>query len=56
MSGCLQAMDAKEAHEMLRVSRQNPGLVVQIVPSPFTLPYDATIRDIIRYSQSWRYA
>ncbi|GAB4816230.1 hypothetical protein N2152v2_003276 [Parachlorella kessleri] len=42
------AMDAREAHEMLRVSRQNPGLVVQIVPSPFTLPYDATIRDIIR--------
>ncbi len=43
-----QAMDAREAHEMLRVWRQNPGLVAQIVPSPITLPYDSHIQDIIR--------
>lgn len=39
-----QAMDASEAHEMLEASRRNPGLVAQIVPSPMTLPFDATIQ------------
>lgn len=41
-------MDAKEAHEMLWVARQHPTQIAQIVPSPFTLPYDATIQDILR--------
>ena len=42
------AMNAKEAHHMLDVSRQHPDLIAQIVPSPYTLPYDATIQDIIQ--------
>ncbi|PRW20167.1 Oxidoreductase NAD-binding Rossmann fold [Chlorella sorokiniana] len=42
------AMDAKEAHQMLAASRRQPRLVAQIVPSPFTLPFDATIQDILR--------
>lgn len=41
-------MNAKEAQEMLAISRLHPTLIAQIVPSPFTLPFDATIQDIIR--------
>lgn len=42
------AMDAWEAKEMLDVARQHPNLVAQIVPSPMTLAYDATIQDIVK--------
>lgn len=41
-------MNAREAHEMLAASRRQPHLVAQVVPSPFTLPFDATIQDILR--------
>ena len=44
-------MNAKEAHEMLAISRRHPNLIAQIVPSPYTLPFDATIQDIIRSGQ-----
>jgi hypothetical protein len=44
-----QAMDYAEAKEMVRELEQHPGLVAQIVPSPVTLPYDATIQHVIKY-------
>lgn len=44
----LQALNAREAKEMLDVSRQYPKLVAQIVPSPITFEYDATISNIIK--------
>ena len=41
-------MNAQQAHRMLAVSRRYPHLVSQIVPSPITLPFDATIQDILQ--------
>jgi predicted dehydrogenase len=41
------AMNAAEAHEMLETSRHHPDLVAQIVPSPFTFKWDATIHDYV---------
>jgi predicted dehydrogenase len=41
------AMDAAEAHTMLKKSQQHPNLVAQIVPSPFTFRADQTIKDLI---------
>ena len=41
------AMNALEAHAMLEVSRANPDLIAQIVPSPMTLSVDRTISDMI---------
>lgn len=41
------AMNAEEAHEMWETSKVTPGLVAQIVPSPFTLKFDRTIQDLI---------
>ena len=41
------AMNALEAHTMLEVSRINPDLIAQIVPSPMTLKLDRTIIDMI---------
>lgn len=38
------AMNAEEARHMLACSQKYPGLVAQVVPSPFTLNFDATIR------------
>ena len=35
---------------MLQASREHPHLTAQIVPSPFTLPYDATVQEILRCS------
>ena len=40
-------MNASEAHEMLRASCRNPQLTAQIVPSPFTLPFDRTIQRLV---------
>lgn len=40
--------NVSEAEAMLRASRSKPDRVAQIVPSPFSLKYDATIRDIIQ--------
>ncbi len=41
------AMDAAEAKEMLQASRSSPGLVTQVVPSPFTFKVDRTVQDLI---------
>lgn len=41
------AMNAKEAQDMLRVSRRHPELVTQIVPSPMTLHLDTTIKRLL---------
>lgn len=37
------AMNAAEAHDMLAKSRENQGLVAQIVPAPYTLLFDEII-------------
>jgi predicted dehydrogenase len=41
------AMNAAEAHTMLKKSREHPHLVAQIVPSPFTLRVDRTIKELL---------
>jgi predicted dehydrogenase len=41
------AMNAAEAHTMLNKSREHSSLVAQIVPSPFTLRVDETIKDLL---------
>ena len=41
------AMDAAEARAMLQASRSHPGLVTQVVPSPFTFKVDRTIQDLV---------
>lgn len=41
------ARNATEAAQMLAVAQAHPNLVAQIVPSPMTLPVDATIRRMI---------
>lgn len=42
------AMNAAEAHRMLHVSRMNPELVAQIVPSPMTLGVDKTVQRLLQ--------
>jgi predicted dehydrogenase len=37
------AMNASEAHQMLRTARAHPSLVAQVVPSPFGLKGDAVV-------------
>ncbi|MEO2037041.1 MAG: Gfo/Idh/MocA family oxidoreductase [Planctomycetaceae bacterium] len=41
------ARDADEAHRMLEASRQNAGLVAQIVPSPFGLRVHQTVKELL---------
>lgn len=41
------AMNAREAADMLAASQARADLVAQVVPSPFTLKWDATIIDIL---------
>ncbi len=41
------AMDATEAHAMLEASRAVPHLVTQVVPTPYTLPVDRTIQELL---------
>ena len=41
------AMNAREAHDMLRASRCRPHLVAQVVPSPFSLKVDRTIQRLL---------
>lgn len=41
------AMNAEEAEQMLAAAKARPDLVAQVVPSPFTLKWDATIADIL---------
>ena len=40
-------MDAQEARTMLAASRARPHLIAQVVPSPFTLKVDTTIKELI---------
>ena len=42
------ALNADEAHRMLEASMERPHLVTQVVPSPYTLPVDATIKALIQ--------
>lgn len=42
------AMNAAEAHQMLDIKNRYPGLIAQIVPSPMTLKFDRTIKDLVR--------
>jgi predicted dehydrogenase len=41
------AMNAREARLMLEASRQNPQLIAQVVPSPYTLKIDATVQNLL---------
>jgi predicted dehydrogenase len=41
------AMNAREAHAMLDAARARPDRVAQVVPSPFTLRVDGTVRGLI---------
>lgn len=41
------AMNAEEAHRMREASRMKPHLVAQIVPSPFTLRVDKTVKRLL---------
>lgn len=41
------AMNAVEGQAMIDASSERPELVAQIVPSPFTLKWDATIKEIL---------
>jgi predicted dehydrogenase len=41
------AMTAAEAHRMAAEARRHPELVAQVVPSPFGLPGDAVVKDLI---------
>lgn len=42
------ACDLAEAKAMCEAARVHPGLVAQIVPAPFSLDFDATIREVLR--------
>ena len=41
------AMNAREAHDMLRAARSRPHLVAQVVPSPFSLKVDRTVQRLL---------
>jgi predicted dehydrogenase len=41
------AMNAAEAHAMLEAAQSKPHLVAQVVPSPFTLRVDNTVRRLL---------
>lgn len=41
------AMNAAEAHAMLKKSQEHPNLVAQIVPSPLTFRVDRTLKELI---------
>jgi predicted dehydrogenase len=45
------AMDAAEARGMLAASLAHPGLVAQVVPAPFTLELDATVKRLL--AEGW---
>jgi predicted dehydrogenase len=42
------AMNGQEAHTMRDAERAKPHLITQVVPSPFTLRADTTIKRLIR--------
>jgi predicted dehydrogenase len=41
------ALDAREAHLMLKESRSHPQLVTQVVPAPYTLRVDSMVQKLI---------
>jgi len=41
------AMNAREARLMLEASRKTPHLITQVVPSPYTLKFDATVQSLL---------
>ena len=41
------AMNAREAHQMLEASQSKPNLITQIVPAPFTLRVDNTVKRLL---------
>ncbi len=45
------ACDLGEARRMLAASRAHPELVAQLVPAPFSLDFDSTIREMIASGQ-----
>lgn len=45
------AMNTEEAERMVEASLNNPELVAQIVPSPFTLKWDATVKKILEVGE-----
>ena len=47
MTEARMAMNAEEAQTMLKTSQQYPELVAQVVPSPFSLPIDKTLKRLI---------
>ena len=47
MTEARMAMDAAQAYEMLEASLANPGLVTQVVPAPFTIAAEQTLKDLI---------
>lgn len=47
LSEARMAMNASEAKRMLDASLARPELVAMVVPSPFTLPWDKTIRRLL---------
>lgn len=47
MTEARMARDAREAHAMLNAARARPDLVAQVVPAPFSLGVDATIRRLM---------
>jgi predicted dehydrogenase len=42
------SMNAVEAEKMLKVARENPHCIAQLVPSPFTLRIDETVKTYIQ--------
>lgn len=48
------ACDLAEAQAMETAARAHPTLVAQIVPAPFSLDFDATIRDMLQSGQLGR--
>jgi len=51
MTEARMATDLEEAQRMLKASQARPELVAQVVPSPFTLGVDATIKRMI--AEGW---
>lgn len=47
MTEARMAMNVREARQMLEAARARPHLVTQVVPSPFTLKVDPTIKRLI---------
>ena len=47
MTEARMAMNAGEAHDMLDAANASPGIVTQIVPSPFTFALDETISSLV---------